>query len=105
MELYPAESRLVDTVNQSHLWVVADPAIRFSFGFMTRVVAEGPYASAAVQRSFPLDARPPDLYTGVERAERASRNAASAPDVLQAQQKPQQKPQESGTTTSSDNSA
>ena len=64
---------------------------RFSFGFMTRAVAEGPYASAAVQRPFPLDARPPDLYTGVELAElaeRASRNAASAPDVLQAQQRP-----------------
>ena len=33
VELYPAESRLVDTANQYHLWVVADPEWRFPFGF------------------------------------------------------------------------
>ena len=32
VELYPAESRKVDTANQYHLWVIAEP-IRFPFGF------------------------------------------------------------------------
>lgn len=33
VELYPAESRLVDTANQYHLWVIKDPEIKFPFGF------------------------------------------------------------------------
>ncbi len=33
VELYPAESRVVDTANQYHLWVVADPKFRWPFGF------------------------------------------------------------------------
>jgi hypothetical protein len=33
VELFPAESRLVDTADQYHLWVAADPAYRFPFGF------------------------------------------------------------------------
>ena len=32
-ELFPAESRLVDAADQYHLWVAADPAYRFPFGF------------------------------------------------------------------------
>jgi hypothetical protein len=33
VELYPAESRVVDTANQYHLWVVADPKFRWPLGF------------------------------------------------------------------------
>jgi len=33
MELYPAESRLVDTANQYHLWGYDDPKLRAPFGF------------------------------------------------------------------------
>jgi hypothetical protein len=33
VELYPAESRLVDSANQFHLWAVADPTFRFPIGF------------------------------------------------------------------------
>jgi hypothetical protein len=33
MELYPAESRLVDTANQYHLWGYDDPGLRAPFGF------------------------------------------------------------------------
>ncbi len=33
VELHPAESRLVDTVDQYHLWVAVDPEYRFAFGF------------------------------------------------------------------------
>lgn len=38
MELYPAESRKVDTSNKYHLWAVADPAYRFPIGFQDRDV-------------------------------------------------------------------
>ena len=40
VELYPAESRRVDTANQYHLFVVKDTKYRFPFGFTTRVVTE-----------------------------------------------------------------
>lgn len=33
VELYPAESRLVDTANQFHMWCIADPAYRWPVGF------------------------------------------------------------------------
>lgn len=33
VELYPAESRVVDTSNKYHLWVIKDPSVRFPFGF------------------------------------------------------------------------
>lgn len=33
VELYPAESRLVDTANQYWLWCYNDPTYRFPFGF------------------------------------------------------------------------
>lgn len=33
VELYPAESRLVDGANQYHLWGLLDPKFRFPFGF------------------------------------------------------------------------
>lgn len=40
VELYPAESRRVDTANQYHLWVFSSPSIKFPFGFSTRSVSE-----------------------------------------------------------------
>lgn len=51
VELYPAESRLVDTANQYHLWVAKDPKFRFDFGFRQRAVEEEP-KGGAVQRKF-----------------------------------------------------
>jgi len=42
VELYPAESRLVDTANQYHLWIVADQKYRFPFGFHHRLVLSEP---------------------------------------------------------------
>jgi hypothetical protein len=38
-ELFPAESRLVDTSNQYHLWAAADPSVRFPVGFETRLTS------------------------------------------------------------------
>lgn len=41
VELYPAESRLVDTANQYHLWAPKLPGAMFPFGFNDgRVVSE-----------------------------------------------------------------
>jgi hypothetical protein len=39
VEIYPAESRLVDTANQYHLWVLKDPNLFFPFGFADRLVS------------------------------------------------------------------
>ncbi len=42
VELFPAESRLVDTAHQYHLWVVEDAQFRFPFGYDRRVVLPHP---------------------------------------------------------------
>jgi hypothetical protein len=38
VELFPAESRLVDMDNEYHMWVNADPKFRFPFGYGRRHV-------------------------------------------------------------------
>lgn len=48
VELYPAESRLVDSANQYHLWC---QPFRFHFGFRTRLV-DGTSKEGAVQEPF-----------------------------------------------------
>ena len=45
VELFPAESRLIDTANEYHLYVVPDAKYRFPFGFERRLVMEGPAVS------------------------------------------------------------
>lgn len=40
IELYPAESRLVDTANQYHLWVLRDPNQKFPIGWNERLVQD-----------------------------------------------------------------
>lgn len=35
VELYPAESRVVDSANQYHLWAIAEKGVKFPFGWMT----------------------------------------------------------------------
>lgn len=52
IELYPAESRLVDTANQFHLWCVADPEFRFPFGYSERLVSGEASGAGDVQRPF-----------------------------------------------------
>lgn len=61
VEIFPAESRLVDTANQYHLYVFRDH--RLPFGFQERLVSEESGVAGAVQRPFPKDARPDDLST------------------------------------------
>ena len=53
-EVYPAESRLVDTANQYHLWVFMDPAVRLPVGYRHREVLDSGAAAAvgAWQRGF-----------------------------------------------------
>lgn len=54
VELYPSESRRVDTSNQYHLWVFSSPNYRIPFGFDTRLVSGEDVADeiGAVQRPF-----------------------------------------------------
>jgi hypothetical protein len=67
IELFPAESRLVDSANQFHLWVLSTPEARFPFGFQERLVSENTSVSvgggASQQRPFNDDNRPSDLAT------------------------------------------
>jgi hypothetical protein len=42
VELFPAESRLVDTSNTYHLWVHADSSFRFPLGLQHRLVTSEP---------------------------------------------------------------
>lgn len=54
VELYPAESRMVDEANQFHLWVLVDPLARFPFGHTQRLIGTPEQAAAvgATQRPF-----------------------------------------------------
>ncbi len=49
-EVYPAESRLVDTANQYHLWVFVDPAVRLPVGYRRREVLDSTEAATAGAR-------------------------------------------------------
>jgi hypothetical protein len=60
LEMYPAESRLVDTCNTYHLWCV--PGSVLPFGCMQRMVSESGCGDG-VQRPWELDVRPSDLLT------------------------------------------
>jgi len=57
MEIYPAESRLVDTNNQSHLFVLP-PEMTIPFGYSLRDVGDVPYGA---NKQRPFDEPPPDL--------------------------------------------
>lgn len=53
-EVYPAESRLVDTANQYHLWVFVDAAVRLPVGYQNRDVLGASEAAVfgAIQRGY-----------------------------------------------------
>lgn len=66
VELYPAESRLVDTSNQYHLWCLP-PGHRWPFGYNDRTVSDGEdTVLQSKQRPFEDGARPPDTLTAAE---------------------------------------
>src|SRR5262245_22612674 len=58
VEVYPSESKLVDSANQYHLFVFRDH--KLDFGFQTRLVSEDRWINSR-QRPFPKDAKPTDL--------------------------------------------
>lgn len=51
VELYPAESRLVDSANQYHLFALTTSGLRFPFGYEERLVTEEPLGKSK-QRPF-----------------------------------------------------
>lgn len=59
VEIYPAESRLVDTANQYFLWCMKGK--RAPVGFVERLVAEGDGGIGARQRPWHREERPADL--------------------------------------------
>lgn len=68
IQLFPAESRLVDTANQYYFYspVQQEPPFRFPLGFTERMVTERiqltqPGAGTSEQRPFAEHVRPPDL--------------------------------------------
>ena len=78
-ELYPAESRLVDTANQYWLWVFLDQSFRLGVGFNERLVADsGGTSTKARQRPFRDDERPRDALTGKQIDARVDAYVATA---------------------------
>jgi hypothetical protein len=56
IELYPAESRKVDTANKYHLFVITNPTFRFPFGWQDRDVSYVKSTSPGMrQRPFAKD--------------------------------------------------
>lgn len=64
VELYPAESRLVDNANQYHMYCVKPP-YKWPFGFRERSISEGSYRGSK-QRPWPEGERPPDTLSEEE---------------------------------------
>lgn len=50
VELYPAESRLVDTANQYHIFCVDDPTYRWPIGYTTERMVTSDSFGGAIQR-------------------------------------------------------
>jgi hypothetical protein len=81
VELFPAESRLVDTANQYHLWCIVEPGLSFPFGFTERAVADGSSELTRIgSRQRKMENPPPD--------------AISEEDILQQQADLMQRAQE-----------
>lgn len=53
VEIYPARSREIDSANQYHIWVFADPSIRVPFGFNDGRFVDGDSVGNA--RQHPLE--------------------------------------------------
>lgn len=55
VQLFPAESRLVDGANQYHLFVLKDPGVRFPFGFWERHVSDEPIGKSKNRPILPVN--------------------------------------------------
>ena len=60
IEIYPADSRLVDNSNQWHIWVFKTSGLIIPIGFQERLVSENASGSSS-QRPFDDDNRPDGL--------------------------------------------
>lgn len=65
VERYPAESSLVDTSNQYHMWGFDNPSFRWPFGWNERMVSEIEI-NGAKQNPWPENEKPVDLLTEEE---------------------------------------
>lgn len=74
IEMYPAESRLVDTSNQFHLWCLP-PGKKIPFGFDERLVTEAEIETTK-QRKFEECVRPADLVPPDVMRDRLQRRAS-----------------------------
>lgn len=64
VELYPAESRLVDNANQFHLWCLVGNGAHFPFGWAKRMVTAGGRTQVgSQQRPFYDGEQPADAMT------------------------------------------
>lgn len=68
VELFPAESRLVDGANEFHMWVFEDPAIKFPFGFFEDRLVSDTKVFGETQRKWPEARKPKDLNARVDEA-------------------------------------
>lgn len=70
VELFPAESRLVDTSNQFHLWCLTNKRDRFPFGYQARAVVlpgDSEVLVGSKQREFgPTHEQPTDAVTAAD---------------------------------------
>jgi hypothetical protein len=55
VQLFPAESRLVDGANQYHLFALKDPTVRFPFGFKDRLVTDEPIGKSRNRPILPVN--------------------------------------------------
>jgi hypothetical protein len=79
VELYPAESRLMDTSNQYHLWVLPE-GMGFPFGYIGRAVVKES-GGGAKQRPFDPDNTPPDAMSA-EEAHQKFKESQEKPIIL-----------------------
>jgi hypothetical protein len=64
-EMFPAESRVIDTSNQYHMYVFPESKMRIPVGYTQRMVLEGSFGGA-VQRDWRPKESPKDLIRGDE---------------------------------------
>tara|TARA_R100000805_G_C3619675_1_gene122900 strand:- start:149 stop:790 length:642 start_codon:yes stop_codon:yes gene_type:complete len=68
IELYPSEKRMIDSVNQFHLWCLSPPAV-FPVGWWNRKVVEENTTAYGSQRKWEDNRRPDDLMSEKEAQE------------------------------------
>jgi hypothetical protein len=77
IELYPSEKRMVDSVNQFHLWCLSPPAV-FPVGWWSRKVVEENTTAYGSQREWEGTHRPSDLMS----EEEADREIKAVADLI-----------------------